>query len=171
MLGIFDKRCRTRGLSCSIFVWRIEYTTRGADKKPPCCPQLKRRLIDVFPVRIMKERSGRSLAAPAVILFLSSVTIYCSHASVPSSTAPGAIFRRASPFDWASRTVYQLLTDRFARPNNDTSSCGDIRNYCGGGFRGILNNLDYIQHVVGADAIWISPVPENTDGGYWPVAK
>jgi alpha-amylase len=57
------------------------------------------------------------------------------------------------------------LTDRFARPNGDTSNCGNLSNYCGGGFRGIINNLDYIQGM-GFDAIWISPIVTNTDGGY-----
>lgn len=67
--------------------------------------------------------------------------------------------------EWASRNIYQLLTDRFARPNGDTSGCNNLGNYCGGGFRGIINNLDYIQGL-GFDAIWISPIVTNTDGGY-----
>lgn len=66
---------------------------------------------------------------------------------------------------WASRTVYQLLTDRFARNNGDTSGCGNLGNYCGGGWVGIMNNLDYIQNM-GFDAIWISPIVLNTPGGY-----
>mmetsp|Transcript_22649 Transcript_22649/g.40779 ORF Transcript_22649/g.40779 Transcript_22649/m.40779 type:complete len:458 (+) Transcript_22649:168-1541(+) len=67
--------------------------------------------------------------------------------------------------EWKSRTIYQLLTDRFARPNGDTSPCADISNYCGGGFKGIQDHLDYITGM-GFDAIWISPVPANTPGSY-----
>jgi alpha-amylase len=37
--------------------------------------------------------------------------------------------------------------------------------YCGGGYKGIKNNLDYIQGM-GFDAIWISPIIDNRDGGY-----
>jgi alpha-amylase len=37
---------------------------------------------------------------------------------------------------WKSRAVYQLLTDRFARSNGDTSGC-DLHNYCGGDYEGI----------------------------------
>ena len=63
--------------------------------------------------------------------------------------------------EWESRTIYQLLTDRFARNNGDTSPCADLTNYCGGGFVGLMNNLDYIQGM-GFDAIWISPMILNT---------
>jgi alpha-amylase len=66
---------------------------------------------------------------------------------------------------WKQRTVYQLLTDRYARTDGDTSNCDDLHHYCGGTFKGIENHLDYIQGM-GFDAIWISPVPENTDGDY-----
>lgn len=65
---------------------------------------------------------------------------------------------------WKQRTVYQLLTDRFARSNGDTSGC-DLHNYCGGDYYGIVQHLDYIKDL-GFDAIWISPVVDNLDGGY-----
>lgn len=67
--------------------------------------------------------------------------------------------------EWQSRTIYQLLTDRFARNNGDTSPCQDLSNYCGGGFVGLMNNLDYIQNM-GFDAIWLSPVIVNTPTCY-----
>lgn len=62
----------------------------------------------------------------------------------------------ASAQQWASRTIYQLLTDRFDRGDGSTNGCGDISNYCGGTFQGIIQHLDYIQGM-GFDAIWISP--------------
>ena len=68
--------------------------------------------------------------------------------------------------EWKSRSVYQIITDRFARTDiADTTACADLGNYCGGTFRGIQNNLEYIQGM-GFDAIWISPVVANTPGGY-----
>lgn len=70
-----------------------------------------------------------------------------------------------TPNEWRSRTIYQLLTDRFARTNGDTSPCSNLGNYCGGTFQGIINHLDYIKGM-GFDAIWISPVVQNTPGGY-----
>lgn len=66
--------------------------------------------------------------------------------------------------EWKTRVIYQLLTDRFARTNGETSGC-DLQNYCGGSFRGIINNLDYITGM-GFNAIWISPIVENTPGSY-----
>lgn len=66
--------------------------------------------------------------------------------------------------EWKTRSIYQLLTDRFARTNGDTSGC-DLSQYCGGTFKGIANNLDYIQDM-GFNAIWISPIVENTANGY-----
>ena len=44
-----------------------------------------------------------------------------------------------------------------------------MRDYCGGTFQGLINKLDYIQGL-GVNAIWISPIPEQTDKGfhgYW----
>jgi alpha-amylase len=70
-----------------------------------------------------------------------------------------------SATEWQSRTIYQALTDRIARNNGDTSGCSDLGNYCGGGFIGLMNNLDYIQNM-GFDAIWVSPIVTNTPGGY-----
>ena len=66
---------------------------------------------------------------------------------------------------WKSKTIYQVLTDRFAKSNGDTSPCGNLGYYCGGTYRGIINNLDYIAGM-GFDAIWISPIVDNIDGGY-----
>jgi alpha-amylase len=70
------------------------------------------------------------------------------------------------------------MTDRFARTDGSTDApCDPIEGpYCGGTWRGILNELDYIQGM-GFDAIYISPVTENLEGntsygeayhGYWP---
>eukprot|EP01016_Furgasonia_blochmanni_P037114 TRINITY_DN432_c0_g2_i6.p1 TRINITY_DN432_c0_g2~~TRINITY_DN432_c0_g2_i6.p1 ORF type:complete len:289 (-),score=80.29 TRINITY_DN432_c0_g2_i6:769-1635(-) len=67
--------------------------------------------------------------------------------------------------EWKGRAVYQILTDRFARSDGKTAACNDLRNYCGGSFKGIEHHLDYIKDL-GFDAIWISPIVENTDKGY-----
>ena len=65
--------------------------------------------------------------------------------------------------EWKSRSIYQVLTDRFAR-TQDTGSC-NLGQYCGGNYQGIINHLDYIKGM-GFDAIWISPIVENTEGSY-----
>jgi len=83
----------------------------------------------------------------------------------------------ASAAEWRSRSIYQLLTDRFARPDGSTTATCDTAagKYCGGTWRGIIDRLDYIQGM-GFDAVWISPVTKNIEGdtaygeayhGYW----
>lgn len=44
------------------------------------------------------------------------------------------------------RSVYQLLTDRFARPDQQIAPC-DVakKEYCGGGWKGVEQRLDYIK--------------------------
>jgi alpha-amylase len=66
--------------------------------------------------------------------------------------------------EWKTRVIYQLLTDRFARSDGDKSEC-DLHKYCGGDFKGIMENLDYITGM-GFNAIWISPVLKNTPDSY-----
>ncbi|KAM0708328.1 hypothetical protein Q7P35_004979 [Cladosporium inversicolor] len=53
----------------------------------------------------------------------------------------------ASPAEWRSRSIYQLLTDRFARPDGSTTATCDTASgkYCGGTWTGIIDRLDYIQ--------------------------
>lgn len=76
-----------------------------------------------------------------------------------------AVAFSATPDQWRSKTIYQVLTDRFARTNGSTTPCQNLSDYCGGTFQGIINNLNYIAGM-GFDAIWISPVVANTQGGY-----
>ncbi|PYH63383.1 alpha-amylase [Aspergillus vadensis CBS 113365] len=84
----------------------------------------------------------------------------------------------ASRDQWISRSIYQIVTDRFARSDNSTTAACDAAegNYCGGTFQGIINKLDYIQNL-GFDAIWISPAQTQISArtadlsayhGYWP---
>ncbi|KAJ0109974.1 hypothetical protein J7T55_014776 [Diaporthe amygdali] len=89
--------------------------------------------------------------------------------------------------EWQKQTIYQVVTDRFARTPSDDTGLGIIgssnsdedcplpKQYCGGTWQGITEKLDYIQGM-GFTAIWISPVIENTENassdysyhGYWP---
>ena len=65
----------------------------------------------------------------------------------------------ATAAQWRGRSIYQVLTDRYARTDGSTTAACDASQgrYCGGTFKGITNKLDYIQNM-GFDAIWISPV-------------
>lgn len=65
--------------------------------------------------------------------------------------------------EWKTRSIYQIVTDRFAR-TSDTGTC-NFNKYCGGNYRGIINKLDYIKGM-GFNAIWISPILENLEDSY-----
>ncbi|KAG8991218.1 hypothetical protein FRB90_001430, partial [Tulasnella sp. 427] len=40
--------------------------------------------------------------------------------------------------DWQQRSIYQLVTDRFAKTTNDGGACDSAaRQYCGGTWQGI----------------------------------
>lgn len=80
----------------------------------------------------------------------------------------------ASNEEWATRSIYQVITDRYARPSTATSQC-NITLYCGGTYQALIDNLDYIQGM-GFTAVQISPVFEQMHGdtpygeafhGYW----
>ncbi|KAJ4352183.1 uncharacterized protein N0V89_007530 [Didymosphaeria variabile] len=68
----------------------------------------------------------------------------------------------ATSTQWRSRSIYQILTDRFARTDGSTTAPCDpgYEGFCGGTWAGITQKLDYIQGM-GFDAIWISPVVEQ----------
>ncbi|KAG0131788.1 glycoside hydrolase superfamily [Tuber indicum] len=66
---------------------------------------------------------------------------------------------------WKTRSIYFVLTDRFARTEGSTNACSNLGDYCGGTWKGMQNQLDYIQGL-GFDAIWITPIVSNTPGGY-----
>jgi alpha-amylase len=85
----------------------------------------------------------------------------------------------ASKDEWRTRSIYQILTDRFALEKGSkykNKECEALLGRtCGGTWRGIKENLDYVQDM-GFDAIWISPVvgqiPKRTAlgdayTGYW----
>ncbi|CAE6465811.1 unnamed protein product [Rhizoctonia solani] len=85
----------------------------------------------------------------------------------------------ATAEQWRGRSIYQIITDRFALPkgsNLPLDACDPMKQrYCGGTWNSIRQNLDYIQHM-GFTAIWISPVNKNVEGvtaygesyhGYW----
>ncbi|KAG8777412.1 hypothetical protein FRC12_000372 [Ceratobasidium sp. 428] len=85
----------------------------------------------------------------------------------------------ATAEQWRDRSIYQIITDRFALPegsNTPLDACDPMKQrYCGGTWQSIRANLDYIQRM-GFTAIWISPVNKNIEGvtaygeayhGYW----
>jgi len=83
----------------------------------------------------------------------------------------GALFEAEglTTVEWKRRSIYQIVTDRFALEAGAKDTCDDgdceYGNYCGGTYRGVLEKLDYIQGM-GYDAIWLSPLNDNVQCGY-----
>ncbi|ORY57547.1 glycoside hydrolase family 13 protein [Pseudomassariella vexata] len=80
-----------------------------------------------------------------------------------------------STAEWQQQSIYQVVTDRFARTDGSTTASCETTTYCGGTWKGITNALDYIQSM-GFTAVWISPIVKNIEGdtgygyayhGYW----
>ncbi|KAK3945256.1 glycoside hydrolase family 13 protein [Diplogelasinospora grovesii] len=82
-----------------------------------------------------------------------------------------------TPAEWRKQSIYQVVTDRFARTDlSTTASCDtSAQIYCGGTWQGLISKLDYIQGM-GFTAVWISPVVQQMAGnsadgesyhGYW----
>ena len=81
-----------------------------------------------------------------------------------------SLSRAANSSQWSTRTIYQVLTDRFASPTN--ASCPfvppfslPLNVYCGGTWAALTSRLDYIRGM-GFDAIWISPMVDQIDFNY-----
>lgn len=76
------------------------------------------------------------------------------------------------------RSIYQVLTDRFARHDGYQAPCyTEQRAYCGGTWKGIEQQLDYIQgmgfdtgelrvlaSLLTSTSVWISPIVANIPG-------
>ncbi|EKG16140.1 hypothetical protein MPH_06577 [Macrophomina phaseolina MS6] len=77
----------------------------------------------------------------------------------------------ATTNDWRSRSIYQVIVDRFARTDGSTTEPCDVEKklHCGGTWKGLENKLDYIQGM-GFTAIWISPVTKGLEGT-WDVGE
>ena len=60
-----------------------------------------------------------------------------------------------TPAQWRSQSIYQVITDRFARTDGSTTAPCDLNRYCGGTWQGLINNLEYIQNM-GFSAVRIS---------------
>ncbi|KAK3348615.1 glycoside hydrolase family 13 protein [Lasiosphaeria hispida] len=83
----------------------------------------------------------------------------------------------ANSTEWKTRSIYQLMVDRFARTDGSTTADCDVSRFCDGTWTGLINNLDYIQDM-GFTAVQISPIVKNMEEntavgdpyhGYWSV--
>lgn len=79
---------------------------------------------------------------------------------------------------WEGKTVYYVVTDRFAngdKTNDADAEPDNIEAFHGGDYQGVISKLDYLQDL-GVDCIWLScPYLNDRDffggdgyHGYWP---
>jgi glycosidase len=84
------------------------------------------------------------------------VVAACAHAAAPQAR------------DWRDETIYFVMTDRFRNgdPSNDGDAVpGHLTTWQGGDLQGVIDELPYIKGL-GMTAIWITPITEQTPGGY-----
>lgn len=78
---------------------------------------------------------------------------------------PGLLRSRATPkrkFSLAGKSVYFVMVDRFAHPDEAAGECKDDE-WCGGTIAALIKRLDYIYDM-GFDCIWVTPVVEQIKG-------
>ena len=79
---------------------------------------------------------------------------------------------------WEGKTVYYVVTDRFAngdKANDQDTDPSNIEAFHGGDYQGVIEKLDYLKDL-GVDCIWLScPYQADRDffgndgyHGYWP---
>lgn len=87
--------------------------------------------------------------------------MYFSTISLLLAAASSAVAATAE--DWKSRSIYQVVTDRFAHSDGSSAAPCDPGkgDYCGGTWQGIIKRLDYIQNM-GFTAV---RVPYSVVGG------
>jgi glycosidase len=129
-----------------------------------------------FPCFILSARPAHSrwVVGVAALLILLGPLAVQAFTTLPSRAddEPGFVYT-ASPEDWREVPIYQVITDRFYDgdpANNDDNPDGTydpagLRSIHGGDFEGLEAKLDYIQ-MLGARAIWISPVVRNANGEF-----
>jgi len=47
--------------------------------------------------------------------------------------------------EWKSRSIYQVMIDRYARTDGSIDHECEAHLFCGGTWVGLMNNLDYIE--------------------------
>jgi glycosidase len=120
-------------------------------------------------------RSLLSRSALGALLFAVLLAPHAACVAVPDEGKKPVLGTHVE--DWRDEVIYQVLVDRYADGdvNNDYKvQPGALARYQGGDWRGLRENLDYVQSL-GVTTLWISPVVKNveTDAnvdayhGYW----
>lgn len=85
--------------------------------------------------------------------------------ALATASALLSVANAASAVDWKSRSIYQVMIDRFAVTDDATATdCADLSQHCGGSWLGLINHLDYIQSKS-------SPSNHTKIGGFFSVSR
>jgi len=105
------------------------------------------------------------MAGLSRLTFLAALRFFC----IVDGLEPTGTTVADSNEKWYGRSIYFIVTDRFAKSDESADSsaqCGGT-DWCGGTLKGVTRRLDYIQNM-GFDAIWITPVVKQVDWkDYW----
>lgn len=72
--------------------------------------------------------------------------MYAASLTVATFTALLGVSGAANTEEWKSRSIYQVMVDRFAQTDGSTTAtCSDLSQHCNGSWAGLINQLDYIQ--------------------------
>jgi alpha-amylase len=118
------------------------------------------------------DRNKLNLRASIVLILCSIGVVQCAPEQVDMEYNRGTFVT-----DWRDEIIYQIVVDRFADGDVNNNYNVDVRreaSYHGGDWRGIMDQLDYIEDL-GVTALWISPVVRNVEEdagfasyhGYW----
>ncbi|KAI1790754.1 alpha-amylase [Ganoderma leucocontextum] len=78
----------------------------------------------------------------------------------------------ASADEWRKRSIYQVITDRYALPKgSDLTKCDPAQqSFCGGTWSTIKDNLDYIQNAGFTASAHTSVFPASTASNHFPLS-
>ncbi|WP_379160677.1 pullulanase [Paenibacillus sp. sgz5001063] len=118
---------------------------------------------------LMKQTVAVKNTVPAGIKTI-PITLMDSYGNTHKGTAEVEVKARTYTgdrldFDWDEARIYFALTDRFKdgdATNNTNVDKTHLEAYHGGDFRGMIDNLDYLQQL-GINTLWITPIVDNID--------
>jgi pullulanase len=134
----------------------VDLTALGGKSKTKIDPELNAVTISV----------RDDITAGVKVLPITVVDVYGgTHETEAQVTIEPRVINGEKDFDWDEARIYFMLTDRFADGNeaNNTNIGYDPTSpgaYQGGDFKGVTENLDYLDDL-GINTIWITPIVEN----------
>lgn len=81
------------------------------------------------------------------MVFTTSDSMRTAPLSVAAAALMGVAHAQHTMNEWKSRSIYQTMTDRFARTDGATTDAPTcvLYDYCNGTWKGLIDHLDYIQ--------------------------